>query len=440
MVLNQLRTSTMKVHIVSTQLIKPSSPTPFDCRDYKLSFIEEKIPHTYIPLILYYSAQKNCKIKQSQMSKWLKLSLSETLTQFYPMAGRIKGQSSIDCNDEGIFYAEAEVDGHLSDLLQTPDVQIVDQLSPCKSSGSISDAKELLAIQVNLFKCGGLAIAICQSHRIADGCTLCSFIKGWAAMAAKACGLSNMVSAPGFYSASLFPPRDSPDFKPDPKAPSVQPPVEKLVTKRFIFNSSHINLLRSKVMARWSMAKPTSVQVVSAYIWKCCMVSKGLGRNDTSVAFHPVNLRRRIIPPLPDSSFGNIFQMAHGLTNGDEDWIGLVEKLRSAIGKIDQNFCKKLLGENGYEVAKGNFNEIRKYLVKKDVHVVRFSSWCGFPLYEADFGWGNPNWVSSTSYSCKNHVFLFDSRSPGGIEAWIVMAEKEMAKFEQEMNHWGATT
>ncbi|KAL3512595.1 hypothetical protein ACH5RR_025312 [Cinchona calisaya] len=344
------------------------------------------------------------------------------------MAGRLKDQTSIiDCNDEGIFYAEAEVDGHISDLLKNPDVQILDQLSPSKSSsGNIAGAKELLAIQVNFFRCGGFAIGICQSHRMADGSTLCSFIKSWAATAAKTCGTSNLFYLPVYNSASLFPPRDSSDFRPDPKAPSIQPPAEKLVTKRFVFSSTQVELLKSKAMA-------SRVQVVSAYIWKCCMAAKGLGKNDTSVAFHPVNLRRRICPQMSDFSFGNIFQMCCAVTNngGAEDWIGLVEKLRSAIGKIDQKFCEKLLGENGYEVAKGNFNEIRKYLLQKDVHVVRFSSWCGFPLYEADFGWGNPIWLSSTSYSCKNHVFLFDSRSPGGIEAWIVMAESEMAKFEQ---------
>ncbi|XP_071900895.1 limonoid 21-O-acetyltransferse-like [Coffea arabica] len=427
----------MKINIVTTQLIKPSSPTPAERRDYKLSFIECQIPHFYIPLILYYSAQKTSNVKQSQIFKWLKTSLSETLTHYYPMAGRIKGQTLIDCNDQGILYAEAEVDGHLSDHLKNPEIQILDHLSPCKSSGRITDERELLAIQVNFFKCGGLAIGICHSHRIADGWSICSFIKAWAATAAKAWGLSNnMVLEPVFNSAPLFPLRKTPDFEPDPETPPLQTPVEKFVTKRFVFDAPVIELLKSKAMARWPGAKPTRVQVVSAYIWMSCMAANAVEENGTSVISHPVNLRKRMIPPLPDTSFGNIFQMAHAVTSGAaaKDWIGLVEKIREAFGKINQSYGKKLLGENGCEVAENNFNEVGRFLVRKDVHGVRFSSWCGFPIFEADFGWGNPIWVSSTSFSCKNHVFLFDSRSPGGIEAWIVMAEKEVAKFEQEVD------
>lgn len=69
---------------------------------------------------------------------------------------------------------------------------------------------------------------------------------------------------------------------------------------------------------------------------------------------------------------------------------------------------------------------------QKDMKVLRFSSWCGLPIYEADFGWGKPSWVSSASFPRKDTIFLMDSRWNGGIDAWLNMNEQDMAEFEQD--------
>ncbi|CAI9113046.1 OLC1v1013573C1 [Oldenlandia corymbosa var. corymbosa] len=428
------------INIISKELIKPSSPTPSDCRDFKLSFISQRIPHSYFPLILYYPSPQN--LNQSETSKWLKKSLSKTLSHFYPMAGRMNDQGSIDCNDEGILFVESRVDGNLLELINHPDVQILEQLVPCKSNGILSHANELLAVQVNYFKCGGIAVGFCHSHRIGDGRTLASFISGWAAETVAAAPTSYNTLIPVLNAASdLFPPRNTLDFRPASRPRVLEPPKERLLTKRFIFSPSTIELLKSQVISSSSSdakAKPSRVRVVSAYIWKCCMVAEGLGKTDRSVAFHPVDLRRRIDPPLPDSSFGNIFQMAYAEANGGEDWMDLVGILSRAIGKIDEEYFSKLLSENGHELAKSNFEQYGKYAFERGLQTVRFTSWCGFPLCDADFGWGKPIWVSSTSYSGKNVVFLFDSMlCDGGIEAWINMDATKMDKLEEELNMVG---
>lgn len=420
------------------QLIKPSSPTPFHLKEHKLSFIDERIPHSYFPLILYYSSTTKTTNQEEikLISQGLRKSLSDTLTEFYPLAGRINGQTSIDCNDEGIYYSEARIDIFLSDLIKSQDLAVIDELVPCKSNGNVSHEKEMVRVQVTFFNCGGLAIGICQSHRIGDGCTLSTFIKSWAS---KSCStflqtnLMTMMISPVFNSANIFPPKGSIDFRPNPKAPALQPPAENLVNKRFVFDSSVVDLLKTKANCS------SRVEIVSALIWKSWMVALEIQDFETSVAFHPVNLRGRSVPSLSEYCFGNIFQMAKGITNGGEgtNWISLVEKLRDGIRKIDKEYVQKLVGENGFEVSKNNFSEIGRTLSRKDVHVIRFSSWCGFQLYKVDFGWGNPIWMSSASYSSKNHVFLLDSTSSGGIEAWIAMADNEMTRFEKALKSFG---
>ncbi|KAL2515374.1 HXXXD-type acyl-transferase family protein [Forsythia ovata] len=418
----------MKIEIVCTELIKPSSPTPPELRDFELSFIDERIPPAYIPLVLYYSFDERTNIKQSEISDCLKKSLSDVLVHFYPLAGRMDGQISVNCNDEGVLYLEAKVDGKISDIIECPEVEVLDKLIPYKSKGNITNAEEQLAIQVSLFSCGGISIGICISHRIADGSTLCSFIKGWASVA---CTKSKFIH-PIFNSSSLFPPRNTPDFKPAIRSLAVQPPVIHLVTKRFVFSESVINALKSLVINNSSIANPTRVEVVSAFLWKACIVARRITKFGKSVAFYPVNLRGRV-PTLTEDSFGNIFQMTSAINFSETaNWIHLVEKLRAAFGEISSDYINELLGENGFELVKNNFMQINKLLCQGDCEIFRFTSYCRFPLYETDFGWGKPDWVSA-SFSIRNTIFMLDSKSPGGIEAWIVMAEDDMKKLEQEI-------
>lgn len=139
----------MKIEIVSTELIRPSHLTPSQLKDFKLSFIDERIPPSYIPLILYYSFSEEKDITQSEMSRLLKSSLSDALVQFYPLAGRMKGQILVDCNDEGILYVEANADGKILDIIKSPDSGVLDKLIPFTTNGYVSSAEEQLAVQVS---------------------------------------------------------------------------------------------------------------------------------------------------------------------------------------------------------------------------------------------------------------------------------------------------
>ena len=75
---------------------------------------------------------------------------------------------------------EARVNTHLSDIIEWPEIEILNQLIPYKLSDK--EMEKQLAVQVKYFSCGGIIIGICISHRISDGSTLISFIKGWAAL------------------------------------------------------------------------------------------------------------------------------------------------------------------------------------------------------------------------------------------------------------------
>ncbi|CAB4264178.1 unnamed protein product [Prunus armeniaca] len=62
--------------------------------------------------------------------------------------------------------------------------------------------------------------------------------------------------------------------------------------------------------------------------------------------------------------------------------------------------------------------------------LLNFSSYCRFPLYDSDFGWGRPTWVGSPALTYKNLVLFMDTKEGGGIEAYVSLEGEVMAKFE----------
>lgn len=236
-----------------------------------------------------------------------------------------------------------------------------------------------------------------------------------------------------FNGSSLFPARGTPDFKPREDCSALHPPPQSLATKRFVFSASAIDEMKAEhVKANGSTTPASRVEIVSALLWKRCMAAKEHKHRAVSANIFPVNIRRRMDPPLPENSFGNLYQTVSAVTDGEEDWPCLVRKLRAASERIDSGYVRKLGGQNGFQVLKENFGQIASLMGEKDVVVLRFTSWCGFAVYEIDFGWGNPCWVSTPGFGSIDTVILLDSTRPGGVEAWVTMADQDITRLQQD--------
>ena len=172
------------IKVISNGIIKPSSPTTTQLRHYQLSFFDQIIPPMYISPIYFYkknNAYSKFSINSAAKSSALKQSLSNILKHYYPLAGRLKDNNlSVDCNDEGVLYREAEVKCQLSDIVAEPNLTEMKKFLPCDNDG----ANHLpFIVQVNHFTCVGIAIGTCISHKIADGSSFINFMKNWAATA-----------------------------------------------------------------------------------------------------------------------------------------------------------------------------------------------------------------------------------------------------------------
>ncbi|XP_059637458.1 stemmadenine O-acetyltransferase-like [Cornus florida] len=413
----------VEVEFISRETIKPSAPTPHHLQNYQLSFLDQISPPVYMPMILFFSADSTTKLTNTEKSDRLKISLSETLTRFYPLAGRLIDNTSIACNDEGVLYTEARAKCGLSQVVTDPNPNEYNKFLPHELD-KVDDT--LLAIQVTYFNCGGIAVGTCFSHKIADGLSIVMFITSWAATSRA----ETNIPCPTFDGAKFFPPRNLSGFQPQTGMTK-----DKIVTKRFVFSNPVVAALRDKYTESSDTEnpiRPTRVEALSVFIWSCFVAStRASSGHDERLytVLHAVNLRTRMDPPLPEYSFGNLYRIAiatPSMEAGDK-CRGLVRQMKSTVKSIDGEFVEKL---RGGEEHLNFIKERAEKFMKGEVVSFRFTSLCRLPLYEVEFGWGKPVQVGSTRLTFKNLVTFMDTREGDGIEAWINLEEKDMAKFE----------
>ncbi|OAY47913.1 stemmadenine O-acetyltransferase [Manihot esculenta] len=418
----------MEVQIISKEIVKPSSSTPQHPRTYNLSLLDQIAPPIYVPMIFFYSSTGESSCKKSHH---LKTSLSKTLDHFYPFAGRIKDGFSIDCNDEGASFSEANVAGKMSLIVDEPDIDKLEKLLPCnpRDVSPERSSQVMLAVQVNHFDCGGMAVGVCIWHIIADISAVASFLTSWAAVAR---GFGDDIEGVIFDCTSLFPPLDFQGFS---YCESRKEDLSNIIVKRFVFDSSKLAALRQEIGSRRCLDPPTRFEAIAALIWRAVMAEieeeneNETKTNETSIAAVAVGMRKRMIPQLPKLSIGNMYEVALAYCSKNDEELPhynvLARKLHESIGKVNNDNVKKICSDGGYMQL---LRKIGEELGEKPNFV--FSSWCKSQFYEVDFGWGKPTWVGTALKLYKIAVFM-DTKDGEGIEAWVSLPKKDMMKFEQ---------
>ncbi|XP_057486911.1 stemmadenine O-acetyltransferase-like [Actinidia eriantha] len=414
----------VEVEIIQRDHIKPSSPTPPHLQHYQLSFLDQINPPVFMPIILFYPNDADSCLDNAQKSTHLKNSLSECLTKFYPLAGRVVNNNFVDCSDVGVPYVEARAHCQLSEVVANPIPKEFNKFLPC----DLDDVRDLpVLVQVTFFECGGVAVAVNLSHKVADAMSLFTFVNGWAATAR---GETN-VTPPQFEGAEFFPPMDTTGFRANTGIVK-----DNIVTKRFVFTASKIATLRDKFSEDTFgefPRRPTRIEALSAFIWgRCITAIKSQDEpNKIYSMLHAVNLRPRTDPPLPDYFFGNFSRPAIVVPSrdGEINCQAIISQMKSEIRKLNGDYVTKLReGVSHLSFVKDRAAKT----TNGEVVSFSFTSLCRFPLYVADFGWGKPLRAGSASLTFKNLVVFMDAPSGGGIEAWVNLKKEDMEKFEMD--------
>nr|GMD38533.1 vinorine synthase-like [Ipomoea batatas] len=400
-------------------MIKPSSPTPPHLKTLKLSFLDQTSPPFFAPFIFFF--HHGTTDDHGRSSQLLKQSLSKVLTLFYPLAGRIKGNDFIDCSDEGALWVEARVHGFLKDVVENPLMEELEKFLPLEPHNG-DDSKLMLAVQVNYFLEGGIGVAVCVSHKIGDALSVVNFVNAWAVTARE--GDAAVISPPNFgLVSSLFPPTTEDLTGSGFSSTLGMATREKIVTRRVVFDKQNLAALKKSAAAESSrVGNPTRVEALSAFLWKEASRKKS---QHGSVKKTAVNLRARMNLPLPDTTFGNLWSLATTVTppssTAEDD---LIFQLRTSIRKINAEYVEALQNGKGHSERLRKWHEIM--FSKGEAEFCKFSSWCRFPIYEVDFGWGRPAWACTATVPYKNVVRMMSTKCGDGIEAWINMGEDDI--------------
>uniref|UniRef100_A0A2P2LNW4 BAHD acyltransferase At5g47980-like n=1 Tax=Rhizophora mucronata TaxID=61149 RepID=A0A2P2LNW4_RHIMU len=412
------------VQIVAKQTVKPSSPTPDHLRNFKLCLLDQLSPAAHGSVILFYLTIGNRSTYDYKFQQ-LKGSLADTLTRFYPLAGRIREDSSIECNDHGVVFAQAKVNCFLSDCLESPDAKLLSKLIPGEfDNGSV------LAVQSTCFDCGGLAIGVCISYKIGDGSTLSTFIQSWAAAALVG---SAEAAVPLLNAASIFPPQNLPL----PTPPPAESRTDMSVTRRFVFDGSKIAALKAKSTSE-TVTNPTRVEAVTALIWKCAMNASRSNSDHISLSIlsQSGDIRKKMVPPLPGHTIGHLVGYFASLaTESEMELKSLVAQLRKGEQDFGENYVEKLQGDQETFLAISKSIQEAGLLLQRGATDFYISiSLCRFPFYGVDFGWGRPSWVTVPSGAYTNVFAMIETRNGDGIEAWVTLTEDDMAFFERDQD------
>lgn len=191
----------METEIISRKFIKPLISTPQRQRTLRLSLLDQIVPPLYSSTIFIYPSKPNEKgsITSQVLERPFRLqnSLSKTLVHFYPMAGRLKDAATIECNDQGTYFVEAQVSCPLVDFLIQPNIELLSHFSPIIDPYTTPLASDsMLLIQLTAFSCGGIAMAVCPSHKIIDATFLFTFLQSWTAISR---GYGEVRSAPEIH-------------------------------------------------------------------------------------------------------------------------------------------------------------------------------------------------------------------------------------------------
>ncbi|KAK5835856.1 vinorine synthase-like [Gossypium arboreum] len=431
----------MEVQITSKQMVKPSSSKLHLLKPFQLSLIDQVSTTNYVPFIFFYPKPCDSHIDGSQFSNKLKQSLPKALTQFYPLSGRTRNNLFISHYDEGVPFVEARVKGRLSDFIEgtgeVPELEALKQLLPCRPFCFFQDYSALpqLGIQVNIFDCGGIALALCCLHKIIDATTISCFLKTWAAFSL---GSNGEIPDPDLLEAGsrFFPPMESMPTSINLKRLLFNEGRRK--SRSFVFDANAIATLMFKAKSK-SLEQPSRVASLGAFLWKhAIQASRSIsGSRKPAILCQTVNIRRKMKPQLPDYSIGNLYLLPTTTYNSvgkDVELTELAYLVSEAVKSVNK-YSQDLL--RGFKTIKEQQTEITEMVSKGNAEFYTLVSWLNTLDGKQDFGWGKSSLFSIPGVDSHNPGFsdrfiLKQARHHNSIEAWVTLPDKVMAVLEHD--------
>ncbi|KAG6586184.1 Omega-hydroxypalmitate O-feruloyl transferase, partial [Cucurbita argyrosperma subsp. argyrosperma] len=444
-----METLDLKVSIKECSIVYPSQETQNKCLfltniDQILNFSVETLhffpPHNHFP--------------PHVIIEKIKATFSKLLVPYHFLAGRLKlshenGRLEIDCNGAGAGFVVASSDVSLDEIgdLVYPNPAFQHLVS--KSLDVFEpDDQPLVIVQVTSFKCGGFAMGFSMNHTTLDGLSFKMFLDNFAALAdnkplaVTPCHDRRLLAArspprvtfPHHELLKLHAPLPA---SPDSSNISVfKDTPQDLDFKIFKLTAADIATLKLKAQPATSsgdeghVGKKTRVSgfnVVTAHVWRCKALSFDAENNPerSSTLLYAVDIRSRLVPPLPMSYCGNavltVYATAKCKELENELFSRVVEMVAEAAERMTDEYARSAIDWG--EVYKGYPNG--EFLV---------SSWWRLGFAEVEYPWGKPRYSCPVVCHRKEIILLFpdmkESGKNNGVNVLVALPKKEMEKFQ----------
>ncbi|KAK7377835.1 hypothetical protein VNO80_03268 [Phaseolus coccineus] len=442
------------VSIQSRYTVFPSETTP---NEKLFSLCEQIKLRTHAPLLYVFKPHPHHDT--SSFVNTLRHSLSQALTIYYPVAGRLSwiqgGRWELHCNAKGAQVLEAICkDVNLDDLGDFVPTHLVSQLIPTIDYDVPIEDTPLLVAQLTRFPCGGVTIGVALCRGSIDGIATMRFMNTWAKLARRQnvevtpCHDRNVLSSYKAHSGL----HDHSEFHPPPpwlgplgKDTKVVVAIVKLTREQVKKLKHKGNHDSTNTTSPGPGSQPYSTfEVVSGHLWRCVSKARYAGKREQPTRLSTlVNCRGRMRPPLPENytgntafptvtptcSFGEIMHRPLSYAVGN---------VRVALQRVTGEFVESALDhiarEKDMNLVRYNFHYPAPSVLKgpykgnPNLFVV---SWMNFSFKDADFGWGEPLYFGPGFMDSEGKAFLMNEAKGDGIIVAISLEASRMDAFKK---------
>ncbi|XP_018435111.1 protein ENHANCED PSEUDOMONAS SUSCEPTIBILITY 1 [Raphanus sativus] len=370
----------------------------------------------------------------------LQTSLSLALDRFHPLAGRLVKVHNNDDTDTVSFHINPDGSGVEFVHAAARNIEVSDILRLSSSSSFVPSAftsffpatgvkncdgvsRSLLMVQVTEMK-DGIFIGFGYNSTVADGESIWRFLNSWSEICSKGGGGLGS-EARLQLKGCVFDEIDYPIRIPDPEAKAVSY-AGSTGLQELMFHVTKENVLRLEAKA--NDEKVSSFQAVLGHVW--CSLAKhgGMSREEETHCRLPIDMRRRLSPPLGEECFGNVSQtgiarvtvgelMEHGV-----GWAaGKIDEMeRSQTYENARAFAERWVGDVKIPVSVGG-----RDLVVTSSH--------RFDVYGNDFGWGKPVAARAGPPYVNGRLVVFQGVEEGSLDFQACLLPQVMEKLSDDV-------
>ncbi|KAI3943027.1 hypothetical protein MKW92_007653 [Papaver armeniacum] len=445
------------VRRVSTTKVRPASyihqSTDDDYKRIDLNpwdIVTLRLPYMQRGLVFTESQSLPRKEDEEDMISHLKTSLSYVLDHFFPLAGRLGIEKHeddntmsvyISCNSEGAEFIHATADISIDDIVSQP-YNSATILDPLFSLNGVMNyqgqSHPLLSIQITELL-DGVFIACSANHSVCDGTSFWRFINLWSEISRSSD--NHTPSPPPVFERWFIRDTDCPirlpfSFADEFLAVTNTSTTEAMLFKGhercFRFTKTDIARLKSRANSEVIISETkqntviSSLQAVLAHIWIAVLrARKSLDINyseneDISFGF-VINNRTKLIPPLPETYFGNSVYSVNATAKDGE-------VLGKGFGFL-ASLLNEVVNSNNNEKIRSSFESRTKkpFIISPtdSVGIMKKSfmtrSSHRFNMYGNDFGWGRPIAVKTGCGKSDGTTTLNEGPVEGSIDIEICL-------------------